>query len=154
MSSSSPTREPRKPISAASAAAVIDRYVRDRPFRAVEYQVPPDVEESDDYEGAVSEWHADISETFGRLIAENSKQIDIGTFLVWGDPTLYDGTLGILEHLRAKGAVSNSIMTSSGISIQALAAGTASRPARLAEAVLITNGRNWLRVSPTTSTAS
>ena len=91
--------------------------------RAYEYQVPPRRRESDDYEVAVSEWHAEISETFGRLILEELREFDIGAFLVWGDPTLYDSTLRILEHLRAKGDFELDYDVIPGISsVQALAA--------------------------------
>jgi precorrin-6A synthase len=121
---------------------IIDRYVRDRPFRTVEYHVPSRRRESDDYEGAVSAWHADISDTFGRLILEELGDADVGAFLVWGDPTLYDSTLRILEHLRAKGAFELDYEVIPGISsIQALAARHRVAINAIGRAVLITSGR-------------
>ena len=112
---------------------IINRYVRDRPFRTVEYQVPSRRRESDDYEGAVSEWHADISETFGRLIAKELGESDIGAFLVSGDATLYDSTLRTLGIFRRR-AVSNSVMTSSrgSAAFRRWRHNAASRPTRLA----------------------
>ena len=128
---------------------IIDRYVRDRPFRTVEYQVPSRRRESDDYEGAVSEWHADISETFGRLIAKELGKSDIGAFLVWGDPTLYDSTLRILGHLRAKGGFELDYDVIPGISsIQALAAQHRVPTNAIGRAVLITNGRELAEEFP------
>jgi precorrin-6A synthase len=76
--------------------SIIDRYVRDRSVRTVEYRVPSRRQESHDYEGAVSAWHAEIGETYGRLILEELGESEIGAFLVWGDPTLYDSTLRVL----------------------------------------------------------
>lgn len=121
---------------------IIDRYVRDRPFRTVEYRVPSRRRESEDYEGAVSDWHADIGETYGRLLREELGESDIGAFLVWGDPTLYDSTLRILEHLRAKGGFELDYDVIPGISsVQALAAQHRVAINAIGRAVLITNGR-------------
>jgi precorrin-6A synthase len=122
--------------------SIIDRYVHDRSFRTVEYQVPSRRRESDDYKGAVSAWHADIGETFGRLMLEELGESEIGAFLVWGDPTLYDSTLRILEDLRAKGGIELDYDVIPGISsIQALAAQHRVAINAIGRAVLITNGR-------------
>jgi precorrin-6A synthase len=121
---------------------IIDRYVRDRPFRTVEYEVPSRSRESGDYEGAVSAWHTDISDTFGRLILEELGESDVGAFLVWGDPTLYDSTLRILEHLRAKGGFELDYDVIPGISsVQALAAQHRVAINAIGRAFLVTNGR-------------
>ena len=128
---------------------IIERYVRDRPFRTVEYQVPSRRRESDDYGGAVSEWHADIAETFGRLILEELGESDVGAFLVWGDPTLYDSTLRIVEHLRAKGGFELDYDVIPGISsVQALAAQHRVAINAIGRAVLITNGRELAQGFP------
>ena len=129
--------------------SIIDRYVRDRQFRTVEYQVPPRRRESDDYEGAVSEWHAAISETFGRLILEELGESEIGAFLVWGDPALYDSTLRILEHLRGKDGLELDYDVIPGISsVQALAAQHRVAISAIGRAVLITNGRELTKGLP------
>jgi precorrin-6A synthase len=129
--------------------SILDRYVGDRPFRTVAYQVPSRRRESEDYEGAVSAWHADISETFGRLILEELGESDIGAFLVWGDPTLYDSTLRILDHLRAKGGLEFDYEIIPGISsVQALAAQHRVAINAIGRAVLITNGRELAKDLP------
>jgi precorrin-6A synthase len=121
---------------------IIDRYVRDRSFRTVEYRVPSRCREGEDYEKGVSAWHADVGETFGRLILEELGESDVGAFLVWGDPTLYDSTLRILEHLRAKGGFELDYDIIPGISsVQALAAQHRVAINAIGRAVLITNGR-------------
>jgi precorrin-6A synthase len=121
---------------------IIDRHVRDRPFRTVEYQVPSRCRESEDYEGTVSAWHADIADTFGRMILEELGEFEVGAFLVWGDPTLYDSTLRILEHLRAQGGFELDYDVIPGISsVQALAAQHRVALNAVGRAVLITNGR-------------
>src|SRR5579871_3186203 len=83
---------------------IIDHYVRGRPFRMVEYGVPPRNRDGGLYEQNVAEWHGEIAETFGGLILERLGATEVGAFLVWGDPTLYDSTLRILDRLRATGA--------------------------------------------------
>ena len=78
-------------------------------------------------------WSADLEE-----LGES----DIGAFLVWGDPTLYDSTLRILGHLRAKGGFELDYDVIPGISsIQALAAQHRVPTNAIGRAVLITNGR-------------
>ena len=122
--------------------SIIDRYVRDRSVRTVEYRVPSRRQESNNYEGAVSAWHAEIGETYGRLILEELGESEIGAFLVWGDPTLYDSTLRILEHLRAKGGFELDYDVIPGISsVQALAAQHRIAINEIGRSVLITNGR-------------
>jgi precorrin-6A synthase len=121
---------------------IMDRYVRDRSVRTVEYKVPSRRQEGDDYKGAVSEWHAEIGEIFGRLILEELGESEIGAFLVWGDPTLYDSTLRILEHLRTKGGFELDYDVVPGISsVQALAAQHRIAINEIGRSVLVTNGR-------------
>lgn len=122
--------------------SIIDRYVRDRSVRTVEYKVPPRSRESKNYEGAVSAWHGEIGETYGRLILEELGESEIGAFLVWGDPTLYDSTLRILEHLRAGKGFELDYDVIPGISsVQALAAQHRIAINEIGGSVLITNGR-------------
>ena len=129
--------------------SIIDRYVRDRSVRTVEYRVPSRRQESNNYEGAVSAWHAEIGETYGRLILEELGESEIGAFLVWGDPTLYDSTLRILEHLRAKGAFELEYDVIPGISsVQALAAQHRIAINEIGRSVLITNGRSLAQGFP------
>jgi precorrin-6A synthase len=123
--------------------SIIDRYVRDRVFRTVEYSVPSRRQDSERYEGAVSAWHAEIGETFRRLIQDELSECETGAFLVWGDPTLYDSTLRILEHLRTKAGLDLDYDVIPGVSsIQALAARHRIAINEIGRSVLITNGRS------------
>jgi precorrin-6A synthase len=121
---------------------IIDRYVRDRPFRMVEYRVPTRRRGSDSYEDTVAAWHAEIGQAYSQLILEKLGESEVGAFLVWGDPTLYDSTLRILQHLRASGGFELEYEVIPGISsIQALAAQHKVAINAIGRAVLITNGR-------------
>jgi precorrin-6A synthase len=91
----------------------------------------------------VSAWHAEIGETYARLIQDELGETEIGAFLVWGDPTLYDSTLRILEHLRTKGGLDLDYDVIPGISsVQALAARHRIAINEIGRSVLITNGRS------------
>jgi precorrin-6A synthase len=129
--------------------SIIDRYVRDRPFRTVEYSVPSRHRDREDYEGAVSDWHAEVGETYARLIEGELGESEIGAFLVWGDPTLYDSALRILERLREKGGLDLDYDVIPGISsIQALAARHRIAINEIGRSVLITNGRSLAQGFP------
>lgn len=122
--------------------AILDRYVRDRAFRTVEYRVPSRRPDSGDYEHAVAEWHAAIGEIYGGLLVEHLSDDEAGAFLIWGDPTLYDSTLRILEHLRANARFELDYDVIAGVSsVQALAARHRVPINEIGRAVLISNGR-------------
>ena len=130
---------------------IIDRYVRDRPFRTAEYRVPARRQDGKSYEDTVATWHAEICETYSRLMLEKLGESEVGAFLVWGDPTLYDSTLRILEHLRAKGGFELDYEVIPGISsLQALAARHKVSINAIGRAVLITNGRELAEGFPDT----
>jgi precorrin-6A synthase len=121
---------------------IIDRYARDRPFRTVEYRTPSRRQQGGSYEEGVAAWHAEIGEAYRRLILEKLGESEVGAFLVWGDPTLYDSTLRILQHLRANGGFELDYDVIPGVSsVQALAAKHRVAINEIGRAVLITNGR-------------
>jgi precorrin-6A synthase len=129
--------------------SIIDRHVRDRVFRTVEYSVPSRRQDRERYEGAVSAWHAEIGEIFSRLIQDELNESEIGAFLVWGDPTLYDSTLRILERLREKAGLDLDYDVIPGISsVQALAARHRIAINEIGRSVLITNGRSLAQGFP------
>ncbi len=123
--------------------AIIDRYVRNQPVRTVEYRVPSRRSAAEDaYEGVVADWHAALSETFRRLILDELGEFQVGAFLVWGDPSLYDSTLRILDRLRAEGSIALEYDVIPGVSsVQALAARHRIALNQIGRAVLISNGR-------------
>jgi precorrin-6A synthase len=128
---------------------ILDRYVRDRPFRMVEYRVPTRRQGGDSYEETVATWHAEIGQAYRQLIGEKLGEYEVGAFLVWGDPTLYDSTLRILQHLRATGGFELDYDVVPGISsVQALAAQHKVAINAIGRAVLITNGRDMAEGFP------
>lgn len=122
---------------------IIERYVRDRPFRTVEYKAPLRRRGGDDYEGAVSDWHDDVEAAYGKLLMEELDESETGAFLVWGDPTLYDSTMRILDRLKTRGDFELDYEVLPGISsIQALAARHKVALCNIGRSILISTGRS------------
>ncbi|MFI5491375.1 precorrin-6A synthase (deacetylating) [Actinoplanes sp. NPDC051859] len=56
-----------------------------------------------DYEGTIADWRHRRSEVTEALIREHLLDGEVGAFLVWGDPSLYDSTIAILDEILARG---------------------------------------------------
>jgi precorrin-6A synthase len=81
-------------------------------------------------------------DTYETLIAEELDEQGCGGILVWGDPSLYDSTLAIVDEILARGRVAFEIEVVPGISsIQALAAKHRISLTRVGRPVQITTGR-------------
>ena len=122
--------------------ALIDRYVRAATFRKVAYRVPARRSGGDAYEGRVADWHAEIARAYRQLLLTELAESQTGAFLVWGDPTLYDSTLRILERVQAGGDIELDCEVIPGISsLQALAARHRVALNEIGRAVMISNGQ-------------
>lgn len=111
----------------------------DRPYRIVEIADPPRDRTPTDYQGVVEDWH----ERRSALLEEAFAQVDgVGGILVWGDPSLYDSTLRMIERVLARGTVHFDYTVIPGVtSVQALAARHRMVLHRIGEPVHITTGR-------------
>ena len=75
-----------------------------RPSRRIAQGRDPERDRTpDDYAGTIEDWRHRRSEVTEALIREHLLQDEIGAFLVWGDPSLYDSTIGILDEILARG---------------------------------------------------
>ncbi|MFD7463527.1 precorrin-6A synthase (deacetylating) [Streptomyces tendae] len=94
------------------------------------------------YSPAVGDWRSARAGIYERLIAEELGEDETGAFLVWGDPALYDSTLGILEEILERGAVAFEYDVVPGISsVSSLVARHRTGLNRVARPVQITTGR-------------
>ncbi|WP_086794699.1 precorrin-6A synthase (deacetylating) [Streptomyces thermovulgaris] len=94
------------------------------------------------YSPAVEDWRRARADIYERLIAEELGEDETGAFLVWGDPALYDSTLGVLEEVLARGTVEFTYDVVPGISsVSALVARHRTGLNRVARPVQITTGR-------------
>ncbi len=94
------------------------------------------------YSPAVGDWRSARAGIYERLIAEELGEDETGAFLVWGDPALYDSTLGILEEILERGTVAFEYDVVPGISsVSSLVARHRTGLNRVARPVQITTGR-------------
>ncbi|MVU82894.1 precorrin-6A synthase (deacetylating) [Nocardia sp. ET3-3] len=91
------------------------------------------------YQGAVADWHEARAELLERAFAETD---GVGGILVWGDPSLYDSTLRIVERVLERERISFDYEVIPGItSVQALAAAHRMVLHEIGEPLHITTGR-------------
>ncbi|MEG3631166.1 precorrin-6A synthase (deacetylating) [Streptomyces poriticola] len=101
------------------------------------------------YSPAVGDWRSARAGIYERLIAEELGADGTGAFLVWGDPALYDSTLGILQEVLDRGAVAFEYDVVPGISsVSALVARHRTGLNRVARPVQITTGRRLAEAFP------
>ncbi|MBB1493746.1 precorrin-6A synthase (deacetylating) [Propioniciclava sp. MC1595] len=103
--------------------SIIERH-RTRPLTMVELLDPPRPWQSvPDYPAAVAAWRAHRLESWGQAVAGHLGEGQSGGFLVWGDPSLYESTLAIVEHLVASASEEITYRVIPGVSsVLALAA--------------------------------
>ncbi|MEC3951735.1 precorrin-6A synthase (deacetylating) [Nocardia sp. CDC153] len=91
------------------------------------------------YQGAVADWHEARAELLERAFAETD---GVGGILVWGDPSLYDSTLRIVERVLQRERIHFDYEVIPGItSVQALAAAHRMVLHEIGEPLHITTGR-------------
>lgn len=118
---------------------VCDRFIRRTGYRFVELPDPPRAKDAD-YLTAVADWHAARAQIWSTAIADELGPAGVGAFLAWGDPSLYDSTLRILEAVAAEIDISYDVIP--GITaVQALTARHRIPLNDVGEPVLITTGR-------------
>ncbi|ASF11506.1 precorrin-6A synthase [Nocardia brasiliensis NBRC 14402] len=118
--------------------AILAEHV-ERPYRIVEIADPPRDRAPADYQGVVEDWH---ERRAALLEAAFAAAEGVGGMLVWGDPSLYDSTLRMIERVLARGAVRFDYEVIPGVtSVQALAARHRMVLHRIGEPVHITTGR-------------
>jgi precorrin-6A synthase len=114
-----------------------------RPSRRIAEGRDPDRDRTPaDYTGTVADWRHRRSEVTEALIRDHLGDGETGAFMVWGDPSLYDSTIAILDEILARGDVEFGYEVIPGISsVSALAAKHRTGLNRVGRAVQITTGR-------------
>lgn len=123
---------------------MLDAHIPEGTYRVVEARDPERDRSAGGtaYSPAVGDWRSARAGIYEQLIAEELGEDETGAFLVWGDPALYDSTLGILEEVLDKGAVAFEYDVVPGISsVSALVARHRTGLNRVARPVQITTGR-------------
>ncbi|CAM3082032.1 precorrin-6A synthase (deacetylating) [Pseudomonas floridensis] len=121
---------------------VCQRYMTGDDYRLVQVQDPRREDDQQSYERGVEHWHEQRAMLFERLIQDELTADQVGAFLIWGDPSLYDSTLRILDRVLARGREVFEYHVIPGItSVQALVARHRIPLNRIGEPVSITTGR-------------
>jgi precorrin-6A synthase len=139
---------PRKGAAKADLAelrrAICERFLDNPATRIVEFDMPAR-DEAAGYRAGVEAWHRAIAGEYRRLLAGVQGRVAL---LVWGDPSLYDSTLRILDHLEAGGLAFTRRVVPGITSLQALAARHAIALNTIGGLVHVTTGRRLREAVP------
>lgn len=118
------------------------RHIQNPAYRIVEARDPERDRTAAAYTSAVEDWYDKRALIFERMITEELGEEGCGGFLVWGEPTLYDSTIRVVERIKARGHVAFDYEVIPGISsVQALVARHRLPINRVGEAIHVTTGR-------------
>ncbi|MGY4711095.1 precorrin-6A synthase (deacetylating) [Mycolicibacterium sp. CBM1] len=126
------------------------QFIAEPGYRFVELPDPKRAADGD-YGQAVAEWHTARARLWAQAIETELGPDGVGAFLAWGDPSLYDSTLRILDQVTEHVEFTFDVIP--GVTaVQALTARHRIPLNDVGEPVLITTGRQ-LRASGVTGTA-
>jgi precorrin-6A synthase len=118
---------------------ICERFIREPGYRFVELPDPARAKDGD-YRQAVADWHAARAAVWADAISSELRPGGVGAFLAWGDPSLYDSTLRILDLVATRVEIDYDVIP--GITaIQALTARHRIPLNDVGEPVLVTTGR-------------
>ncbi|MHC8321001.1 precorrin-6A synthase (deacetylating) [Pseudomonas sp. GB2N2] len=121
---------------------ICERYITGHDYRFVEAHSPERERGDVDYKASVEDLNLAKQKTFETLINEEISDDQCGGFLVWGDPSLYDSTIRILQEILASGRSVFEFEVIPGItSVQVLAAQHKVPLNRIGRSIEITTGR-------------
>jgi precorrin-6A synthase len=120
---------------------ICDRFASDA-RRLVEFSDPERDRAPSHYVSAVEAWHEKRRIVYEQLISQQLAENERGAFLAWGDPSLYDSILRIMDAVARRQRSAFEYEVIPGISsLQVLAAHHRIPLNRISEPVLITTGR-------------
>lgn len=121
------------------------RFISGSDYRFVELPDPKRASDTE-YREAVADWHVARAMLWAKAIDAELGPDGVGAFLAWGDPSLYDSTLRILDEVVGHVELTYDVIP--GITaVQALTARHRIPLNDIGEPVLITTGRQ-LRANP------
>lgn len=125
------------------------RYIKGNSHQFVDATSPEWARDAADYFSTVDGLNRDKQDLFERLISEEMSDGECGAFLVWGDPTLYDSTIRIVDMIAGSGRHELEYEVIPGISsVQALAARHKTTLNRIGQSIEITTGRKMAEGFP------
>lgn len=128
---------------------ILQTHRSDRPYRTAAAALPERDRGAAGYAGAVADWHRRRTAIIGALIEDQMAEGETAGLLIWGDPSLYDGTIQHLRDLIESGRTGLRFEVIPGItSIQMLAARHKIPLNRIGESITITTGRQIEQADP------
>jgi precorrin-6A synthase len=129
--------------------AVCERFINHDRWRIVQLSDPERDRRTPAYVRAVDDWRDERAALLERALTEELADGQVGGFLVWGDPSLYDGTIRVIESIAEHGSLELEWDVVPGItSVQALTARHRILLNRVAGAVHLTTGRRLAAALP------
>ncbi len=120
---------------------ICQRFIREPGYRFVEL-ADPQRAQTGDYRRRVADWHEARAGLWAEALRDELADDGVGAFLAWGDPSLYDSTLRILDMVAERLDFTYDVIP--GITaIQALTARHRIPLNDVGEPVLITTGRRF-----------
>jgi len=120
---------------------ILDRYIAPgRHYRILEATNPERERDVVNYDASIDSLNRDKQAVFEQLIGQ-LQDGETGAFLVWGDPSLYDSTIRILDGVIAGGMALDYEVIPGITSVQALTARHRIPLNQIGRAVQITTGR-------------
>jgi precorrin-6A synthase len=130
-------------------ARICEPHLRSRSYRTIRIRDPERDRKPANYEAEIRAWHERRLAEYEQAFQHEMTDGQCGAFLVWGDPSLYDSTLRILEQIAARGTVPVEYEVIPGItSVQALTARHRVALNKIGQSVHITTGRNLAHCPP------
>jgi precorrin-6A synthase len=128
---------------------ILRRYATSKDYRVVVGQDPERDRTTSAYVEAVDDWRRRRADVCADLIATELGEDQVGAFLVWGDPSLYDSTLAILDDILARGELLFEVEVIPGISsVSTLAARHKVGLNQVGRPIQITTGRRLAKEWP------
>lgn len=125
---------------------ILKRYLPEENYRLIIRQIPERKrggKELEVYKERVTEWRRQKAEIIAYLINREMAEGETGAILIWGDPSLYDGHIEILNYILKEGMAEFHYEVIPGItSIQVLTAKHRIPLNHIAGSILITTGRS------------
>lgn len=131
---------------------ILQRYLPDERYRVMAIKIPERKRggrELEGYKQRVDLWRKQKAKIIADLINQELADGETGAILIWGDPSLYDGHIEILNYIRKEGWADFEFEVIPGItSIQVLAARHKIPLNFIGESIHITTGRRLKEIHP------
>ncbi|MDI6782321.1 MAG: precorrin-6A synthase (deacetylating) [bacterium] len=128
---------------------ILEKYLEEGRYRVVTAEICERKKGGRLYEQGVETWRQQKAGVILELIKHKMNDGETGAFLIWGDPSLYDGQLEILQYILKQGVVDFEYEAIPGItSVQVLAERHKIPLNRIGETIVIATGRRLKEYAP------